>query len=488
MRSTSAIIATGKAMATLGRFPTTPHDTAGSPRPADARDHRRFALAAVLVSFAIFSFGFAGHYSVRDNMHRLAWTKALLDTGSHEISAYVPDAKFSIYGIGQTLLHVPLVLASRLLERITGSSVEMVINMTLYLINGVVGVLLFYLILRRYGREPRASLAGSLLLGVATIWFPYTKVEHGEPIVVTLILAVWLLASRHPLLGGLIGGFAIAIRLDSLLWLGVTIFFAEASRRQKALAAAGTVPGILLTIWSNWVRTGSPVSSGYQPDFVNPLSVGVYGLLFSAGKSIFLFAPILVLYIAAARDLWRAESTRNLVRWSAALLVIQILFYARWWAWGGEDAWGPRFLILSMMVGQIVVVTSRVAMTKTFAALAAVSFAIHLMAVIIGPHTSLVTGYLRQPMIEDIMLTREHSSPVTYDDIRFNPKYSQVTQTWQLLCLRLFGVRIEYADNTHVGTPYTLIGSSWIESFDPPLRRDEVPIDLLWYVLLKNSE
>lgn len=469
------------------RFPVTSPDANGD-RPSDSREHLRCAVAAVAVSFVIFSLGFAGHYSVRDNMHRLAWTKALLDHGSHDISAYVPDARYSIYGIGQTLLHVPFVVAARLIERATGASFEMAINMTLYLINGVIGVLLMYLLLRRYGRSPRASLAGSLVLGVATIWFPYTKVEHGEPIVVTLILAAWLLASRHPLLAGLIGGFSIAIRLDSLLWLGVTILFSDSSRRQKLIMAAGTVPAILVTIWSNVVRTGSPLNSGYQPDFVNPMMVGVYGLLFSAGKSIFLFAPILILYIAAARELWRSERARNLVRWSAALLVLQILFYARWWAWGGEDAWGPRFLILSMMAGQIVVVVSRFALTKTFAALAAVSFCIHLMAVIIGPHTSLVTGYLREPAVEDILLTRVHTSPVTYDDIRFNPKYSQVTQTWQLLCLKLFGVRVEYADNTHVGTPYTLVGSSWIESFDPPLERAEVPIDLLWYAVLKNSE
>lgn len=450
------------------------------------REDRRFGAAAAVISLFVFALCFAGHYSVRDNIHRLAWARTLLESGSHDISAHVPGVRYSMYGIGQTILHVPFLFVSQSLERIFGSSPEMAINMTPYLLNGVAGVFLFYLFLRRYGRTPREAFAGSLILGIATIWFPYTKVEHGEPLVVTLMLAAFLVASRAPLAAGLIGGFSIAIRLDSVLWLSLTILFSPSTWKQKLRMTLGTLPGVLLMMWSNQVRTDSWFRSGYQPDFVNPMFTGVYGLLFSSGKSVFLFAPILILFVFAARETWRNPALRHLVLWTAALFGGQILFYSRWWAWGGEDAWGPRFLLLSMMAGQILVLISGLYKTRAFKLLVAVSFVIHLLPVLIGPHTSLVIGYLRKPMKNEIMLVDERLGPITYEDIRFNPKYSQITQTWQLLRLKVLGTRTEYSKNTHVGTPYTLVGTSWIESFDPPLTREEVPIDLLWYNVLRK--
>jgi hypothetical protein len=454
--------------------------------PSGSED-RRYVVAAALVSFAVFSFFFAGHYAVRDNMHRIAWSKALLDSGSHDISPYVPEAERSIYGVGQTLLHIPFVAFSRFLEARLGLAVEMPLNMTLYLLNGVAGVVVFYWFLRRHGRSSREAFSGSMIAGLATIWLPYTKVEHGEPIIVTLLLAAWLLASRAPVTAGLLGGLTLTIRIDSLLWLALAVIISETTWKEKFRIGLGIVPGLALTLWSNWVRTGSPLSSGYQPDFVNPMLVGIYGQLFSAGKSVFLFAPLLLLFFPAVRELFRKPPTRRLAFWAVSLFAAQILFYSRWWAWGGEDAWGPRFLLPAMMVGQLVVLLSSFWNRRLLVALVTLSLGIHLLAAIIGPHTSLITGYLRQPMKSDITLVREQKTPITYDDIRFNPKYSQITQTWQLFALRIFGLRIEYADNTHIGTPFTLVGSSWIESFDPPLRREEVPIDLLWYqVLVKN--
>lgn len=101
--------------------------------------------ASAVISLGVFALAFAGHYSVRDNMHRLAWARSLLESGSHDISAYIPGVRYSMYGIGQTLLHVPFLLVSQWVERIFGSSPEMAINMTPYLLNGVAGVLVCYM-------------------------------------------------------------------------------------------------------------------------------------------------------------------------------------------------------------------------------------------------------------------------------------------------------------------------------------------------------
>ena len=54
---------------------------------------------------------------------------------------------------------------------------------------------------------------------------------------------------------------------------------------------------ILLVGAYNAVRFGSPAETGYGETaqaFTTPLYIGLYGLLLSPGKSVFLYAPILL--------------------------------------------------------------------------------------------------------------------------------------------------------------------------------------------------
>lgn len=101
---------------------------------------------------------------------------------------------------------------------------------------------------------------------------------------------------------------------------------------------------ILGLFYHNLVRSGDPLTFGYGGQaFETPPWQGVVGLLFSPGKSVFLYAPPLLLSVLGWRRLHRRVPAL-----AESLLIaagIALLFYGSWWAWHGGWCWGPRFLV-----------------------------------------------------------------------------------------------------------------------------------------------
>ena len=74
--------------------------------------------------------------------------------------------------------------------------------------------------------------------------------------------------------------------------------------------------------------------------------VGVLGPLITPEKSIFLFDPLILLTLLLSLLLWkrfRPEVKAFLIAGSW-LLAIYILFYARYFVWSGDFAWGDRYI------------------------------------------------------------------------------------------------------------------------------------------------
>jgi hypothetical protein len=104
--------------------------------------------------------------------------------------------------------------------------------------------------------------------------------------------------------------------------------------------------GAALLALLNASRYGRFTATGYEWQkgrYDLPLYVGAYGLLFSAGKSLFLYSPPLVLALAG----WRAFRQRAgwLGTLPLALLVSFVLVYGQFTIWSGDGAWGPRYLV-----------------------------------------------------------------------------------------------------------------------------------------------
>lgn len=135
-------------------------------------------------------------------------------------------------------------------------------------------------------------------------------------------------------------------------------------RRWRYLAAPLAVLAVMAA--EAWIRRGNPFASGYQegyqvfqtllptsgrPGFSYPLLLGLLGILFSFGKGIFWFAPGLLVPSPSNEDPSVARFRRLSYLFVAGLVPV----YAKWWAWYGGWAWGPRFFLFASVPASLAI-------------------------------------------------------------------------------------------------------------------------------------
>jgi len=123
------------------------------------------------------------------------------------------------------------------------------------------------------------------------------------------------------------------------------------------IAAAGLIALAYHLVRFGW-GSGPYASDGIG--FSQPLLSGLYGLLLSPGAGLLIFCPVLVMAFIGFVPL--AQRWRAVALVIAALILLRVLFFARWWDWSGGATWGPRYivpLIPVMMVPVAFVVGSR---------------------------------------------------------------------------------------------------------------------------------
>lgn len=106
------------------------------------------------------------------------------------------------------------------------------------------------------------------------------------------------------------------------------------------------IPFVLIVGYFNFIRFGSPFNLGYDfnafdlKEKGNVLK-GAFGLLFSSGKSVFLYSPLLILsYIYAIKTFKKDYISRFII----FLTIILTLAYGGFVFWSGDLAWGPRYM------------------------------------------------------------------------------------------------------------------------------------------------
>ena len=103
-------------------------------------------------------------------------------------------------------------------------------------------------------------------------------------------------------------------------------------------------PFLAIAGWYDAARFGSPLDTGYggQP-FSHPFVQGLYGLMLSPGRGVFIYTPILILAVAVFPKLRGPD--RVIASFAFVMLLARAVVYARWWSWWAGDVWGPRFLV-----------------------------------------------------------------------------------------------------------------------------------------------
>jgi hypothetical protein len=116
-----------------------------------------------------------------------------------------------------------------------------------------------------------------------------------------------------------------------------------------------------------WIRRGSPFDTGYandhgyrnvlpysgRPGFSYPFLFGALSILFSFGRGLVFFMPGLLFWLDS-RTRFRFEGrTRSIVVAMLVFTVGLVVVYAKWWAWYGGTATGPRFFLLASVPASI---------------------------------------------------------------------------------------------------------------------------------------
>ena len=131
----------------------------------------------------------------------------------------------------------------------------------------------------------------------------------------------------------------------------------SSQREITFLIAMALVPFVLvgiLQLWHNDLRYGSIWTFGYREGrdgeygFATPLLVGLYGLLFSSGRSLLLYSPLCLLAFVGARDFFKRAPPETALLAGVSLPLL--LVYAKWWSWHGGREWGTRFYLFLITV------------------------------------------------------------------------------------------------------------------------------------------
>jgi hypothetical protein len=218
-----------------------------------------------------------------------------------------------------------------------------------------IAALLLWAVLRRIASE-RQALALVLLyfLGTSVRTVAAQALWQHAGVHLAIALALWLVIVERPVgprrefLAGLSLGLGSVVRqTTALAALGIARW--RAGWRVLATLGAGVAAGLVPLLVYNAFAFGSPVEQGYGvKPFDTPVLEGLYGLLFSPSRGLFVYEPWALLGIAGLVIARFANTTRGHISTRLADLVfawiVFVIGYATYAEWWGGRVFGPRFL------------------------------------------------------------------------------------------------------------------------------------------------
>jgi hypothetical protein len=279
--------------------------------------------------------------------------------------------KYTYYGVALPLAMAPFYLAGHLLSKAVPSlSPDYLTMFTVSCTNAVITALtcvVFMHYARRLCFSWRTAFLLAVLYGFGTMAWNYSQYSYADPLLVLLFIAALLtldncrlangISLKYAALTGMFVGLCLLTEVYSavfialgiggyMLWLTGTHW----RRNKRALAtllafAGATLPAVVFLVYFNLLRFGRPISSQRVfGDFsVAFIPVALYGYLFSTGKSLFAYCPVLLISFWGLRRFAARHKAEAIL--FAAIVILSVLPIATWINyWNGDLAWGPRFL------------------------------------------------------------------------------------------------------------------------------------------------
>lgn len=337
-----------------------------------------------LFFFCIYSFTIYGRLRYGDETERYLQAQSLVEHQSWAIrpvpahSALGADGKtyYSQFELGYGLLLVPFYAAGKIVSDLFSipsplTSPMLFMSFANPILTALTGAVLFQFS-RFIGVQVRTAVAVTIIFGLGTLALPYTRGLYREATqTLALLLAVSAIfvfqKTRHPrwlFSSGIAFGFLAFTKISNLamlpaflVYLGFLLYIdkRDIPVSSKFLQAfLFLLPIIVLLVMQgivNQFKFGNFFDIGPY-NYKDPLPFfslativsGVWGLLFSLEKGLFIYAPPTVLFFLCWASWFRADRCSAI--FVLSLILINILYNGAYRLWEGGTYWGTRYLVL----------------------------------------------------------------------------------------------------------------------------------------------
>ena len=327
-------------------------------------------LALFLFFFSVYVLTGQGSIQSADGKIMFLLTQAMVENQSVSFSEIVslsdtPGPQYSKYGLGMSVLAIPFYLFGKLLSFLLGIEASLATQFTVSMINAMLTALSCLMVFRiateRFEFTLRIGLFLALGFGLSTIAWYYSEDFMSEPATTFFLLSAvyWVTgkdrATRDLLWAGTFLALAVSCRLAALVVIPGFIFYqwmvwaesAEKDIKQLVMdllrPAIPVVAVLMLIMIYNYRRFGGPLETGYEK-ISGRFLLGFFGILFSPGKSLFLFNPLTLFGCLAFMFFLREQrKTALLFGW---LVVSHLVLFSFWHSWQGGMSWGPRLMLV----------------------------------------------------------------------------------------------------------------------------------------------
>ena len=284
-----------------------------------------------------------GHLAIDD----LQWLQDHVNIGErgpdgHLYTKYFPGNIFGvalIYKLTAQPNDQPYVWARELASSATGASWALRVNA----LWGAIGMTSLLFLLKRYF-DWRTAIATVLLIGICSDWWYqsrglFSEVGAGA----FLVTGLCLMAYDKPYASSTALAVSILFRPTNILALPVWAVSAWRKPRAAIGSALIVIAAGAFLCWFNYIRFGSILNFGYASErFGGPFFKNLEGVLFSPGRSPFVYSPILVLAIPGTWLLLRKQPILALI--CLVVIAAYVFTVARLFNWAGGTSWGARLI------------------------------------------------------------------------------------------------------------------------------------------------
>lgn len=313
------------------------------------------------------------HYQVAEQI--VKYGKLGFDTDRAGIFITAPNGRtYGSHEIGNTLFLLPTAFVNTLIENTFSNFIsqetinriqQFVLSFQAGTYTAISAAIFFFIVNQLFLQTKINSFIATLLLIYTTYLWTYARNLFDGVLCTTILLLSFAFLVTYKQKSKLTYltlcficlGFALITRLSTVLAILASISYLLSVNRpldkrfREALTIIVTlIPFIAWQFWYNNLRTGifykSPVQTPVYAEnngLDGNILVGIQGLLLSPGKSIFIYAPLLILSIFLYKKFYQKHQKEAI--YVAAISILWLLLHAKLKSWYGAWGWGPRHFV-----------------------------------------------------------------------------------------------------------------------------------------------